>query len=210
MYPVHNYTIMKNETIKTYTLVASTVEALRLAEAGHPLTFSSDKKGRLCHSRKLMAIKVNAAYPYEVATHGHFQHCYAVTELDPCRAPDGCPELEPWMAYVGLGKNIPQSEGQCYVLSSRGLWEGLVYAVNGGENNRNHYAIDVRTAWAQRNYPEHCRIRAYAEPCAIDVAWNAHSNGGVYIFPGEDHFRAGWKAAMLHAIANRKEILDSL
>lgn len=162
---------MKNETIKTYTLVASTVEALRLAEAGHPLTFSSDKKGRFFHSRKLMAIKVNANYPYEVATHGHFQHCYAVTELDPCKSPDGCPELYPWMAYVGLGKDILESEGQYYMVDSRSQWVGGFNAPCTNQSTQSdHYAVDVRTAWTQRNYPEHCRIRAYVAPCAIDVA----------------------------------------
>ena len=191
---------MKNETIKTYTLVASTAEALRLAEAGQTLTFSRDKKGILSLPHKLISIKVNANYPYEVATYGHFQHCYTVTELDPCQSPNGCPELAPWLAYMGFGKDIPESEGQYYMVDSRSQWVG------GFDAPCSHYAIDVRTAWAQRNYPEHCRIRAYVAPCAIDVAWNAHSNGGACKFPREEHFRAGWEAAMSHAIANRREI----
>ena len=194
---------MKNETIKTYALVANIVAALRLAEAGEKLAFRDSKTHGDYEIRTLSAIYTrNNHYPYQAG--GSFRHCYAVTELDPCRAPDGCPELEPWMAYVGLGKDIPESEGQYYMVDSRSQWVG------GFDAPCSHYAVDVRTAWTQGEYPEHCRIRAYEEPCAMDVAWNAHSNGGAYTFPREEHFRAGWKAAMSHAITNRKEILKSL
>ena len=31
-----------------------------------------------------------------------------------------------------------------------------------------HYAIDVRTEWAQENFAEHCRIRNYQEPDAFE------------------------------------------
>jgi hypothetical protein len=37
-----------------------------------------------------------------------------------------------------------------------------------GKGKQNsHYAIDVRTAWAQEHFPEHCRIRNYQEPDAL-------------------------------------------
>jgi len=204
------HTTMKNETIKTYALVANIVAALRLAEAGEKLAFRDSKTHGDYEIRTLSAIYTrNNHYPYQAG--GSFRHCYAVTELDPCRAPDGCPELEPWMAYVGLGKDIPESEGQYYMVDSRSQWVGGFNAPFGIQTARRHYAVDVRTAWAQEHFPEHCRIRAYVAPCAIDVAWMAHSKGGAYSFPHlSEHFRAGWKAAMSHAITNRKEILESL
>ena len=200
------HTTMKNETIKTYALVASTGEALRLTEAGESLYFQMGPDLDYIELR-FLAIKFNCLNPYQVFNDSYLlqlQHCFTVTELDPCRAPAGCPELAPWLAYVGFGKDIPESEGQYYMVDSRSQWVG------GFDAPRSHYAVDVRTAWTQRNYPDHCRIRAYVAPCAIDVAWNAHSNGGAYTFPREEHFRAGWKAAMSHAITNSKEILESL
>ena len=199
---------MKNETIKIYNKVASESEVLRLSENGEKLAFNQDGIGNYT-TGILIAIKINKTCPYETLDDGHFEHCYTVTELDPCQSPDGCLELEPWMAYVGSDHSIRPT------FSSFGsFWledaDGWIDYRNHGSTFNGARAVDVRTAWTQGEYPEHCRIRAYEEPCAMDVAWNAHSNGGAYTFPREEHFRAGWKAAMSHAITNRKEILKSL
>ena len=167
---------MKNETIKTYTLVANTAEALRLTEAGESLYFQMGPYLDYVELR-LLAIKFNRQEPYQVFKDSYLlqlQHCYTVTELDPCQSPDIASDvLEPWMAYVGQGKDIPESNGKYYLLNSSGRWVGGLCAPSGTVNDRSHYAVDVRTAWAQEHFPEHCRIRAYQEPSAFDFAWKA-------------------------------------
>jgi hypothetical protein len=93
-----------------------------------------------------------------------FKNCAKVSELDPCNAPEGCAPLEPHMAYVGTKEKISRNwrggvfqfpmvpkAGQCAEWVSA-AWIGLP---------DRHYAIDVRTAWAQEHYPEHCEQRAY-------------------------------------------------
>ena len=92
------------------------------------------------------------------------------TELDPCKAPDGCPELEPWQAYVGMD-NLPictdvAKAGFPYHIkwSDENHWEHGV----DGSHVGHHHAIDVRTEWAQEHFPEHCRIRNYQEPDAFE------------------------------------------
>jgi hypothetical protein len=87
-------------------------------------------------------------------------------ELDPCIAPDGCPELEPWMAYVGLGEDVPNSEDfEYWSFSPISLeYEGHYH----GHSNGRRYFVDVRTEWAQEHFPEHCRIRNYQEPDAFE------------------------------------------
>ena len=202
---------MKNEPIKTYALVASTGEALRIAEAGETLAFKNYVASGDYVISALNSIRVNNPHPYVTVHRGPFRYAFTVTELDPCQSPNSAFDvLKPWMAYVGQGKDIPESDGKYYLLNSSGRWNGGFCAYSSLNNDRSHYAIDVRTAWAQEHFPEHCRIRAYVAPCAIDVAWNAHSNGGACKFPREEHFRAGWKAAMSHAITNRQEILEKL
>ena len=100
-------------------------------------------------------------------------------ELDPCVAPDGCPELEPWMAWVGK-KLIEEDFDECGcdgTAVSCGCdaygdmhgWVDAAYNLIGY-----YYAIDVRTAWAQEHFPEHCRIRNYQEaPDAFEDWWGA-------------------------------------
>ena len=87
-------------------------------------------------------------------------------ELDPCLSPDGCPEFEPWMACVGLGKYIPLSVDNEYWSFSpiSCVYEGSYC----GHLEDRHYFVDVRTAWAQEHFPEHCRIRNYQEPDAFE------------------------------------------
>ena len=88
-------------------------------------------------------------------------------ELDPCVAPEGCPELEPWMAYVGKGQEGLSGKFKSSLdtyYGHLGIWlDGA-----GGFDIDCHYAIDVRTAWSQENFPEHCRIRDYQEPDAFE------------------------------------------
>jgi len=98
-------------------------------------------------------------------------------ELDPCVAPDGCPELEPWMAYVGKGNNLlgsltPPDVGvfDCEQNECHTSWRSCKTF----HRSYYHYAIDVRTAWAQEHFPEHCHIRNYQEaPDAFEDWWGA-------------------------------------
>jgi hypothetical protein len=169
-----------SETIKQYTLVASTAGALCLAEAGEALFFRHDKGCGNYARRKLIAIFINTAFPYKADIGGQFESCYTMTEIDPCQSPEGFPELEPWMAYVGKDlkpedyPNIPDQGGnQCFFAPQRhsSVWKPGCNIFGGG-----HLAIDVRTAWSQEHFPEHCRIRNYQEPDAFDIAWDAEPN----------------------------------
>jgi hypothetical protein len=91
-------------------------------------------------------------------------------ELDPCQAPDGCPELEPWMAYLGIGPfeyfGYPRNEILPYLIHLDGSWTRN----DGTAGFRT--AVDVRTAWAQEHFPEHCEIRNYQEPDAFEEYWS--------------------------------------
>ena len=102
------------------------------------------------------------------------------TEIDPCKAPDGCPELEPWMAYVGVGDWGKTAQGQTELyfcdLLSECEWRQNEPLSKGIYFPDSHYAIDVRTEWAQEHFPEHCRIRNYQEPDAFDGWIYRHFN----------------------------------
>lgn len=92
-----------------------------------------------------------------------YKEITVVTEIDPCKAPEGCPELEPWMAYVGKAPN-PNGEVPHFFIAFHGSWsEGYC-----GNSRGEDYAIDVRTEWAQEHFAEHCRIRNYQEPDAFE------------------------------------------
>lgn len=162
-----------NKTIKTHTKI-SKVEALQLlvdnnGNAVSGLAFRSsvsaiwyvaklvsvncDQNTTICFSTK------NATYPI----------CAKVTELDPCKAPSGCPELAPWQAFVG-NEVFPTPcaddlQEAVYAATTMTGWENHIGAATGLPK-----AIDVRTAWAKEHFPEHCRIRAYVVPDPFD-AW---------------------------------------
>jgi hypothetical protein len=162
---------MKNETIKTFTEI--TVEqAAQFQRAGWKDFSVSNEKGQWGRHGLDAISHDGCSNPfYSETSESFFMYCATVTELDPCQAPDGCPELEPWMAYVGLGSDelsviFPPIDciydcerHECHVSwASRKVFHRAHY----------HYAIDVRTAWAQEHFPEFCRIRNYQEPDAFE------------------------------------------
>lgn len=112
-------------------------------------------------------------------------NCYTCTEIDPCQAPDGCPELEPWMAYVGKGdrSKIGENQPSIYWSYMGNGWDSYDGHHDGIFSSNNFYAIDVRTAWAQEHFPEHCRIRNYQEPDAFngllqEICFERHNTDG--------------------------------
>jgi hypothetical protein len=159
---------MKNETIKTYTEI--TVE-----EAGEMLRDNEwkpvegmafrDFSDRVWNTRPFEGMDVRACIAHHFTAGGQiWGYCAKVTELDPNQSPDGCPELEPWMAYVGKGAtndSITGCDGEFTSLYFHvgGKWNPRIYFNMPSET----YAIDVRTAWAQEHFPEHVRIRNYQE-----------------------------------------------
>jgi hypothetical protein len=121
------------------------------------------------------------------------QYTTTVTELDPCKAPEGCPELEPWMAYVG-NRELTEAESQAVFYTT---------TVSGEEWSR-HYgpfgefdrAVDVRHATAQEHFPEHCRIRNYQEPDPLndllqEICVERHNTDG-YCF-SKDEMREAYE-----------------
>ena len=156
---------MKNETIKTYTeiTVEQAGEMLRdngwRAVGGVALKHGDNEWNHV----KLKGISVENGHKKFVGPHEkHFSDCATVTELDPCVAPEGCPELEPWMAYVGMECIPSLNHYTLYLPELRGL------TLNLASSTPLHVAVDVRTAWAQEHFPEHCRIRNYQEPDAFE------------------------------------------
>jgi len=170
---------MSNETIKTY-------EELTVEQAGELLrdngwkpvegmSFKDSPSGESKDNTLGALVGVNFSptrgtnffTEVELGYCG-FKLCAKVTEIDPCRAPDGCPELEPWMAYVGLlSDQKRQPPLLTMFFSHEPLSNDWMTKGRGGCNNAWPCAIDVRTAWAQEHFPDHCRIRAYIDPVIV-------------------------------------------
>jgi len=155
---------MKNETIKTYTPITveeagemlrannwKPVEGLAHKEAAHSLMIDSDR---------LIGIDVESECPFKFKVGHHYARAFKVTEIDPCKAPDGCPELDPWMAYVGM--DVERKHRSYLAAEPNGHGWGVGFSGDGTMGQC--YAIDVRTEWAQEHFPEFCRIRDYQEP----------------------------------------------
>jgi hypothetical protein len=155
---------MKNETIKQFTPI--TVE-----QAGEMLRDNGWKpvKGLYASSPcfhkdevTLMGIACGHNMPFIDDTEGCWEELFTVTDINPCQAPDGCPELEPWMAYVGRTGDIPEAKNKYFAACPD--HHGWSSHFSGTGTMGHYYAIDVRTEWSKREYPEHCRIRNYQEP----------------------------------------------
>jgi hypothetical protein len=155
---------MKNEKIRQFTEITP-LEALKLLvkNGGHPVAncaFSDD--GAKWNLEVICGVDISEDSPF-AATFSRWSHCATVTEIDPCVAPEGCPELEPWMAYVGdvdLGyiQGYDDQVYRCCVGATHPAWH-MAHMMGA----KVYKAIDVRTAWAQEHFPEHCRIRNYQE-----------------------------------------------
>jgi hypothetical protein len=92
------------------------------------------------------------------------EYCAKVIEIDPCKSPDGCPELEPWMAYVGYAPNPTRTiAGTNFFNAGESRWLSGYCG-----DAASPYAIDVRKEWSQREFPEHCKQRSYVEPDAFE------------------------------------------
>ena len=163
---------MSNTTIKTYTEITP-LEALKLLveNDGHPLkglSFKDHPKNKWI-KRTLNGISLREDVNYRFTASGQgWENCAKVTELDPCVAPDGCAELEPWMAYVGdeafpLPEIVDQSMKYFACFSINDGWQS-----DHGPYSDPYRAIDVRTAWSKEHFPIHCRIRNYQEPDAFE------------------------------------------
>ena len=186
-----------NETIKTYTEITVEEAAQLQSEGWKDFCLGHVEWGIY----NLDAIAhCGCANPFYCdLSNSWYPRCAKVTEIDPCKAPGGCPELEPWMAYVGFGKQNKRGSGHNFI----GL-HGVEWHAHKFGGNEWHYAIDVRTEWAQEHFPEHCRIRNYQEPNPLQAALEEFVRG--------DHtdrdlsaFRSGWKAAMNHQANPNKE-----
>ena len=160
---------MNNETITTFTEITVEQAGEMLRDNGWKpvsgVAFMGLEENGWNHV-ELRGIQVgNGRHKFQ-APRDLYATCATVTEINPCVAPDGCPKLEPWMAFVGnipthfkaqldqlyTPKSHPSRWGELGITRDIDLHHGMVFA------------IDVRTAWAQEHFPEHCRIRNYQEP----------------------------------------------
>lgn len=146
--------------ITTYTEITP-LEGLQLLvdNYGKPVKSLAFKDAMAGWTRKdLIGVTVDVYCSFRTSQSESYSQCAKVTEIDPCNAPFSYAELEPWMAYVGKAPNADRILGLEYFIAySNGRWGGG-YA---GDSPTKYYAIDVRTAWAQEHYPEHCKQRAY-------------------------------------------------
>lgn len=159
-------------TVSTFTPITP-LEAMQklLDNMGEPiqgLAFKGGHSGTKWKIRTLEYVAPKQPEPFKTGDCPAV-HCAIVTQLDPCKAPEGCPELEPWMAYVGnqpldlkteTYEDLYRSTNNCAWLNSSGphaIW---------------FRAVDVRTEWAKKYFPEHCRIRNYQEPDPFEEIWN--------------------------------------
>lgn len=169
-----------NETIKTYTelTVEQAGELLRdngwKPVEGVAFRTINAAEGNWNHAN-LKGISVGNGHKKFVGPHErHWAHCAKATEIDPCRAPDGCGELEPWMAYIGEGSGTKEHDAPTdldlpsgiYWYYGKGDYAKACPDWRHGEcsGGANYMAVDVRTSFAQGTFPEHCRIRAYIDP----------------------------------------------
>ena len=157
------------ETIKTYTEITVEEAGEMLRDNGwKPVEGLYLKREGNWQPRILegICLREGSLQPFQSMFNHNFMHCAKVTEIDPCKAPDGCPELEPWMAYVGLlcdqtRTGIPL---QYPFHANEPLSFDWDTVCRGGCNDAWPCCIDVRTEWAQEHFPDHCRIRNYQEP----------------------------------------------
>ena len=156
-----------NETIKTYTKITVEEAGEMLRDNGWKPVSGLAFMGLPTNGWKrseLLGIQAGSTRYKFQADRGLYAKCAKFTEIDPCKTPEGCPELEPWMAYVGdmwEGKEVGKNEPSIYWIYS-GKWESGTLHCGLGQDRP--YAIDVRTEWAQEHFPEFCRIRNYQEP----------------------------------------------
>ena len=174
---------MKNETIKTYTEITP-LDGLKLlvendGEQVDGLAFWNTFREKWQHNKLAGCNPTNSAAAFTSQWGWSYSKCAKVKEIDPCKSPDGCPELEPWMAYVGTEPeeicNNPMTEGWPYWIkwNDENNWD---YGVDGSHDGK-HHAIDVRTEWSKEHFPEHCRIRNYQEPDQFEE-WFDKSDAG--------------------------------
>ena len=184
------------ETIKTYTeITVEQAEELLRDNNWEPvggLSFWNDSNHR--QEGMLHGIDLTANTKFRTL-YSPYTNCATVTELDPCQAPDGRQELEPWQAYVGLGSDDLAGKfghGHDTYWDNCGAW----IASAGGFDDKCHYVIDVRTDWAKENFPEHCRIRNYQESDPLndmfhDIQEYKHNTDG-YCF-SKDEMREAYE-----------------
>jgi hypothetical protein len=177
-----------NETIKIFTEITP-LDALKLLveNNGRPIEnmafrdtntdkWTSGVFDSICTSSDRL--------PFGDAKRGPYKYCAKVTEIDPCKAPDGCHELEPWMAYVGLEPKCDSGYRCSFFYAQVGKTWIAGYDPNTTDT---HYAIDVRTEWAQKHFPEHCRIRNYQEPDPFEEWYKTVKCVSVAIAPDYKH-----------------------
>ena len=152
---------MKNKTIKTYQEI-TVEEAAQLQREGWQHFRLGDTEWEIYNLDAISHCGCKNPF-YSGSSNSWHPKCAKFTEIDPCKAPDGCPELEPWMAYVGM--DVERKHRSYWAAEPNG--HGWVVGFSGDGTMGQCYAIDVRTEWAQEHFPEHCRIRNYQEPDAF-------------------------------------------
>jgi hypothetical protein len=127
-------------------------------------------------------------FPFGSAGGVHYKHCYVVTERWPNEVPDGVAKLpQAWLAYIGLGQidegKVPSVEEQCclwglnpdFPAPHRRGWFSERCGLE-----RYHHAVDVRTPYARRCWPELVDAMEYDPPLVVEVGkWYLQKSGEV-------------------------------
>ena len=182
---------MKNKTIKTYQEI-TVEEAAQLQREGWQHFRLGDTEWEIYNLDAISHCGCKNPF-YSGSSNSWHPKCAKFTEIDPCKAPVICPELEPWMAYVGMGSE--ELRNKFYKVKSRScafyLFDGEWRASADGGYKDTPYAIDVRTEWAQEHFPDHCRIRNYQEyDPRMDLILPSIRTSGMPFFNSKDLFKA--------------------
>jgi len=157
---------MNKSNILNKTKLTKTEALLRLAENNETpcedLLFS-DGDG-IWKLGALYAVALESPYSFRAKIYGAsgyewYRFC-SVYERKIGQVPHGIPELPyPWLAYVGLGRDIPNNRPYNWCLGDSEGWFTRISVANSrianspyGSNSGVHYAIDVRTEFAQKEF----------------------------------------------------------
>lgn len=189
------------KTYRKYTEITPREALLALAENdGKPVDgFALADPDSDYAPQKLMG--VTSREPRFEGEDCYFRKCARVEEVNPRDVPEGCtpfPGHMPWLAYVPmeLRKDFPINPAIYYISRSHDdCWcndEGDGWDME-ADASLHHYAIDVRTGFAAKEYPQIVEAMEYEEADPFEE-WFENYAGCQGSWQG--HLRQAWDAAI--------------
>jgi hypothetical protein len=138
------------------------------------------------------------------------EHKTITTERYPNEVPEGVTPLpEPWLAYIGVGP-LPE-EKRAFSRLWRLSQSSFEWIPNNYGDSYSHYAVDVRSDYAKKHWPELVAAMEYREPSPIAQGHNPHglTEEQVGVAEGwrlltEEEMRLGTPIKERHCVNKRK------